>query len=94
LAIVLGPEGAFRFARGEEAHALMGMWTQLIRRLDLADHSEKSRVRAHDRGGKSEALSIPQWHPSLPTRLPRNDLETALLSPLECVHPVDVGLQS
>lgn len=40
---VLGPDDAFRFARGEKVRASMGTWAQLVRPLDflvVADHSE------------------------------------------------------
>ncbi len=40
---VLGPDEAYRFARGEKVRASMGTWAQLVRPLDflvVADHSE------------------------------------------------------
>ncbi|MCE8514891.1 DUF3604 domain-containing protein [Ruegeria pomeroyi] len=40
---VLGPDDAFRFARGEKVRASMGTWAQLVRPLDflvVADHAE------------------------------------------------------
>jgi hypothetical protein len=40
---VLGPDEAFRFARGEKVRASMGTWAQLVRPLDflvVADHAE------------------------------------------------------
>jgi hypothetical protein len=54
----LGPDDAFRFARGETVTASAGQRARLIRPLDflvVADHSEKSRLGRSDRGFKPTA---------------------------------------
>jgi hypothetical protein len=64
----LGPEVAYRFARGEEVVSSSGQPVRLARPLDwlaIADHSDALGVIAEVIAGKSELMQDPQlkrWH--------------------------------
>ena len=58
----LGPDDAYRFARGEQVTANNGMQARLVRPLDflvVADHSEYMGLIPEIRGGNPELCSGP-----------------------------------
>ena len=63
LGLAIGPEGAYRFAKGEEMTSSTGVRARLSRPLDflvVADHSDNMGFIADLYAGKPELLQVPQ----------------------------------
>ena len=63
LGLAIGPDGAYRFAKGEEITSSTGVRARLSRPLDflvVADHSDNMGFIADLYAGKPELLQVPQ----------------------------------